>query len=229
MRLGVLSDVHGNVQALEFAIDMLSSRVEGWLFAGDAFSDHLFSNEVTEVLRRCDAQYVLGNHELSLLGPAGSRARDAPHVQAKNLAYVAERPLEVRLESGGRNLLMVHGSSIDGYRRYLAPGPDPFRRLHETGADFIVVGHTHLPLVECRGATLIVNPGSLGQPRRPEAPSLATCAILDMVEQSAELVEFPIPVAAEAKASEPIREERSLRAGRPVLPSSAKAPHLEPG
>lgn len=193
MRLGVLADVHGNAASLRTAIDLVGPQVDGWLFAGDAFSDHRFSNEVVEELRDCGAVSVLGNHEMAVLGPNGRRVREAPHVRASNVAYVEELPIQVRLRIGTCDLLMVHGSPFEPFGDYLVPSSPRFERLREVEADVLVLGHTHVPFVERRGRTLIVNPGSLGQPGRPDAPMTASCMVLDLSEPAAELVEFPLP------------------------------------
>ena len=55
----------------------------------------------------------------------------------------------------------------------------PNHLLPEAKADVLIVGHTHRPLITYVGKQLIVNPGSLGQPRDPEKSTLRTYAILD--------------------------------------------------
>ena len=51
MKLGVVSDIHGNVEAMRTAMSALSNDVDEVLVAGDAFSDHRFSNEVITEIR----------------------------------------------------------------------------------------------------------------------------------------------------------------------------------
>src|SRR4051794_4197597 len=168
MRLAILSDAHGCAASVRRALDQISGTVDEVLFAGDAFSDHAFSNETVEALRDAHARYVLGNHELGLLGRAGVRAREAAHVRAANLRYVEERPTSVRTVIDGRRLLMVHGSPWEPFGTYLVPSHPWFNRVDELDTDILVLGHTHLPYIAMHGDTLVINPGSLGRPERPD-------------------------------------------------------------
>ncbi len=54
----------------------------------------------------------------------------------------------------------------------------------------LVVGHTHQPSISIENGTLVINPGSLGQPRNPAFPHRRTYAILDTDGWSAEIGEF---------------------------------------
>ena len=55
----------------------------------------------------------------------------------------------------------------------------PNDQLPEAKADVLIVGQTHRPLVTWVGNTLLINPGSLGQPRDPKKSTIRTYAILD--------------------------------------------------
>jgi predicted phosphodiesterase len=62
--------------------------------------------------------------------------------------------------------------------------------LPEVDADILVVGHTHQPVIDQQGSRLVINPGSLGQPRNPAFPHRRTYAILDTKDWSARIGEF---------------------------------------
>jgi len=164
MLVGLLSDAHGDVVSLQRAAAWLRSRVEAVVFAGDAFSDHCFSNDVVDILRDLDATYVLGNHELSLLGLGGARARGAEDVRPDLLEYVASRPTSCRLDVGGVRVLVVHASPWPPHDEYLVPGHRALRRTGELDVDVLVLGHAHVPFATWVGSTLVVNPGSIGTP-----------------------------------------------------------------
>lgn len=179
MKLGLLADVHGNVEAFDRALGELTGEVDALLVAGDAFSDHRFCSEIVRAVRESDALYVLGNHELSFLGPAGARARESPRVAPRELAYVREAPTELRCTIGGVRLLMVHGSPFPPYARYLDPTSPEFERAGELDADLVVLGHTHLPMARRVGSTLIVNPGSVGMSDQPARGEQVGYAVVD--------------------------------------------------
>ncbi|WP_433506285.1 metallophosphoesterase family protein [Pseudonocardia halophobica] len=179
MRLGIVADAHGNAAAFDRALGELAGEADALLVAGDAFSDHRFSNDIVRAIREADALYVLGNHELSFLGPGGARARESPRVSRAELAYVEAAPTELRCTIGGVRLLMVHGSPFPPYARYLDPESPEFERAGELDADLVVLGHTHLPMARRVGPTLIVNPGSVGMSDQPARGEQVGYAIVD--------------------------------------------------
>lgn len=80
---------------------------------------------------------------------------------------VRERVMEVaELELAGLQVGVIHGHQLG------SPKP-PGLRNALPGADIIVYGHTHRPLVVREGGALVVNPGSAGAPRFGLQPSLA--------------------------------------------------------
>jgi putative phosphoesterase len=193
VKLGVLADAHGNVEAFRHAVDALSGEVDAMLMAGDAFSDHRFSSEIVRILRETEALYVLGNHELSFLGPGGARARGSRRVSARELAHVQAAPTELRRTIGGLRLLMVHGSPFPPYARYLDPDSPEFARADELDADLVVLGHTHLPMARRVGSTLIVNPGSVGMSDQPARGEQVGYAVVDTDTTEVEFRSFANP------------------------------------
>ena len=151
MRLGIVSDIHCNVAALQLAIERMGS-IDELLCAGDAFYEYRFSNEVVELLQERGARYVLGNHEAMLLDPRGVRAREAPTVNQDHVRWVAEQPKTIEVEVGnGKRLLMVHASPLEPYTQYVWPKSPELRRLAEVEADYIILGHTHHQMAERAG------------------------------------------------------------------------------
>lgn len=193
MQIGVLSDAHGNSSALETALAALRGHVEEIFFAGDAFSDHHFDNEAVELLRHASARWVLGNHELNFLSPAGTPARCASHVRPDTLDYVRLLPTRIDCRTGGWEILMVHGSPWPPFGEYLAPGCPRLGQAESLGIDLLILGHTHLPEIARYGRTLVVNPGSVGRPERPGAPDLASYAVVDTARGTAEIIDFSLP------------------------------------
>lgn len=194
VKLGVVSDIHGNISALRTAIDALVPVVDELLVAGDAFSDHRFSNDVIDEIRARGARYVLGNHEMSLLGPSGVRARNSARVGKDNLDFVSSQPLQIRVQVDGKSLLMVHGSPWEPFGDYLARNNPKFNRCDELEADFLITGHTHTAFTARFGRTLVVNPGSLGKSDDPDRRSSVTYAVLDTSSEEVELHEFDNPL-----------------------------------
>ena len=79
MRIGIVSDIHGNMAGLLKAVELMGV-VDELLCLGDTIYDYRFSNEVVGWLRDNDIPTILGNHEWGFLGPQGARARAASWV-----------------------------------------------------------------------------------------------------------------------------------------------------
>jgi len=178
--VGVVSDIHCNLTALDAALDAMDGRVDEILVAGDVVYEYRLSNEVVERIRGLGVPYVLGNHEMVLLSAAGAAARARPEVRAANLEFLATVPTRVELRFGTQQLVMVHGSPWAPYNDYLyesSPGWD--RCEDDFIADVLVVGHTHVPMAARKGRTLVVNPGSVSEPRGADPERRGSYAIID--------------------------------------------------
>jgi putative phosphoesterase len=192
--IGVISDVHCNAEALDWALADLEPRVDEILLAGDAVYEYRFSNEVMEAARRRDMPYVLGNHEIVLLGPHGDRARSNPGIVPEHLDYMASRPKRIDLVRDGKRICMVHASPWAPYDQYVystTPLLQDAAGLDDV--DILVLGHTHIPMAERIGSTLVVNPGSLGEGRCPDHRQMVSYAVLDTDTEELEVVWGPNP------------------------------------
>ncbi len=196
MLLGIMSDVHCNAQAMELALQELSPTVDEVLLAGDAVLQYRFSNEVIESIREHGITYVAGNHELTLLSEHGERARSGPNVRRENLDFMAAAPKQRQLGLSGKRLLMVHASPFAPFTDYLYPGSPQLARCADVDADFLVLGHTHVPMATRVGGTLVVNPGSLGQGGDPDYPGMVSYAVLDTDSEEVTIHRFPNPLFA---------------------------------
>jgi putative phosphoesterase len=197
MKIGIVSDVHCNHEALDEALRQMDGVVDEVFVAGDIVYEYRFSNEVVRLVRDGGFPSVLGNHEMVLLGPHGHGARGAVGVDRGLVAHLETLPTELRATIGGRDIAMVHGSPWPPFDRYL-PARDPaWRAAPELGADILITGHTHVPMAFTVGGTLVVNPGSLGESREPGARDLVSYAVIDLEGPldggSVEIVRFGNP------------------------------------
>ncbi len=178
MRLGIVADVHCNLEGLQTALERMGP-VDELLCAGDAVYQYRFSNEVIELLRERGARYVLGNHELTLLSPAGERARSAPHIRQENLEYMASAPTRIDVTVGGKRLVMVHASPFEPFDEYIYPSSANLSRIAGIDADYVILGHTHYAMAVQAGKALVINPGSAGEARDYRNRFLLSYAVLD--------------------------------------------------
>jgi len=195
VKIGIVSDIHCNHQALAIALDRMGDVDELWC-AGDAVYQFRFSNEVVGMLRERGARYVLGNHEEVLLGTWGERARSAAWVDQRELAYMAAQPARLEMTAGGKSLLMVHGSPFEPRNEYLYPNSATLSRLAALEYDYIVLGHTHYQMAERIGRSLVINPGSAGEARDPRNAFRLSSAVLETETGEVVFEDFQDPTRA---------------------------------
>ena len=193
MRIGIVSDIHGNLEGLDFALEAMGS-IDRLICPGDAFDEYRFSNEVVNRLRELDAEYVLGNHEEMFFSAAGKRARNHPEIDKELLAWVAERPHHVELKFDNKRLLLFHSTPWEPYGDYVFPHMNStLERFCEIDADYMVYGHTHSQLLKRHNRTLVINPGSAGHGRDARNGRKLSYCVLDTSSDEALIENYDDP------------------------------------
>ncbi|HTV88339.1 MAG TPA: metallophosphoesterase family protein [Stellaceae bacterium] len=192
MRLGVVSDVHCNSAGLTRALALMG-EIDALLCLGDSIYEYRFSNEVVRLLRECDAEVILGNHEEAFFGPHGARARARSGIEPALAEWLAARPQRRDLRLGGKRLLLVHSTPWQPYGTYVYPNSGLLARFAEADADIVLYGHTHRQLAQRVGRVLVVNPGSAGDARDPQNDGQLSCAVLDTASEEVRIIDYPDP------------------------------------
>lgn len=181
MKVGILGDIHGNYLALRAVLEAANEQgVERLLITGDLVGYYFWPAEVLDLLASWNIEVVRGNHEEMLAGARrepslleeverryGSGIRVALEVLSPaQLDWLENLPHPQEVRVGDYRILLGHGSPW-GLSQYIYPDVvDSFAdRLSATGYDLIVLGHTHYPMERQCGKVMVVNPGSVGQPR----------------------------------------------------------------
>jgi putative phosphoesterase len=186
VKIGILSDIHAEPKALRRVLaDM--PYVERVLCAGDAVSEYQFCAETVQLLQQVNAQCIQGNHEMVLFSDRNAaylkkcQAECAPAL----LDALATAPISLELDIAGARLLMVHASPWKPFEDYILPRSPKLTRFARLPYDFVILGHTHVPMVECVDRVTVINPGSCSQPR--DQDRRGSYAILDLERREVEL------------------------------------------
>ena len=123
---------------------------------------------------------MLGNHESRILSRDGIRLRTSGKIKPDNLEYMQNLPITLVTRVNGKRILMAHGSPWEPLRDYVFPETGSFKKLANVNADVVILGHTHCPMVERIGSTMVINPGSCGEARDHRYNLQLTYAILDL-------------------------------------------------
>ena len=219
MRIGILSDIHGNRHALEAVLaDIERQQPERIYCLGDLVGYGAYPNEVIEILRSRGIPTVMGNYDdgvgfdrdecgCAYTNPEMRRLGDLSlhwsraQVTAENKAYLRALLPQVRLQIGAHRLLLVHGSPrrINEYLYEDRPLPSVQRALEGAEADVVLCGHTHLPYVRPVGDVLLINDGSVGKPKDGD-PRAAYCLLElgERVQATIRRVVYDVAAAAAA-------------------------------
>ena len=175
-RMLVLSDIHSNYTALKTVLDNVEP-FEAVLFTGDIVGFGPHPNECVNVIRKLDVKSVIGNHDHAIIrndfssypvdvGKADLINRSM--ITPGNLEWVRSQPETFDLEIDGLKVSLIHANSVTPLMGYVHQR-DAIKRSSEfkglTGADLLILGHTHRPYIHRRREFTILNPGSVGIPR----------------------------------------------------------------
>ena len=222
MRYGILSDIHGNIDALEAVIRSLEGAgLDAWICLGDLVGYGAEPSAVIDRVRKLGMVTVRGNHDHAATDPALDSSFNVWAAKAiawtrerlddDRISYLAELPLTRRVD----DVLLVHAAPSDPIRwPYILDAAGADRELGEFEEPLCLFGHTHVPLqysdadgpgptgdgvtaAYAGGRRAIVNVGSVGQPR--DGNPAAAAGVLDTSERTVlfQRVEYDVGRAAE--------------------------------
>jgi putative phosphoesterase len=192
MKIGIVSDLHCNIQGLDLALEAMGD-VDELLCLGDSIFEYEFSNTVVARLKQRQAHIIQGNHEEVFLSPAGDRARSRAGIDPTLLRFLAEQPSRRTLDLAGKRLLLIHSTPWEPRGEYVHPHSTKLNRFAEFDADIVLYGHTHCQVVKRIGNALIINPGSAGDGRDSRNERQLSCAVLDILSEEVRVINYPDP------------------------------------
>ena len=219
MKIAVISDVHSNKVALEaVAADM--PDVDRIVSPGDVVGYGPWPGECLEWVRERDVPTVRGNHDRAVatgsypgfndLAAAGVEyARD--RLSAEQREWLGDLPTERRLFDGRVKIVHGHPDNPDHYTYPGEFGPDMLG-----GEDVLLLGHTHVQHHERYEEGIVLNPGSVGQPRDGDPGAAYALLDLDAMTVEQRRVEYDVGtvIDAVAEAGLPRRIGTRLGTGR---------------
>ena len=179
MRLAVISDVHGNLRALEAVLADITPRAPDLTVnLGDCVTSPLWPRETLELLQSLSLPTIRGNHDRWIAQAASSPSTPSivftrGALGAGQCVTLGALPTTLEVADG---VLAVHGTptsdtdylledKVDG-RLSLVNADTLGARLGDVRAALVLCGHSHHQHVAAdRTGRLVLNPGSVGCPR----------------------------------------------------------------
>lgn len=198
MRVAVVTDIHGNLPALEASLAAIDAiGVDQIYCGGDLVGYGPSPNEVCALLAERDISTIYGNYDYAIardLDDCGCAYRDEhdkalgersiawtlAHTNREAKEYMRGLPFDLRFQVGTRRVLLVHGSPRKVNQYLFEDTPDSvFARLaQDSDCDVLVFGHTHKPWIREIAGVLFVNCGSVGKPK--DGDPRASFALLEL-------------------------------------------------
>lgn len=147
MKILVISDTHGDIDKARRAI-IENSNIDLIIHLGDYFRDaQKISNEFPNI----PIEYIYGNSDF----------------------MIDDTPAEKLLHCSGKKIFITHGHRYSINWNY----DKLINKAHETEADILLFGHTHIPDLVKNGRCLLLNPGSISDARGESKESYAIIEI----------------------------------------------------
>jgi putative phosphoesterase len=180
LKIAVISDIHGNLTALEAVLrDVAGQNPDATICLGDLAYKGPQPAECTDRIRQLGIPCVHGNTDLYLLHCANiAPTRPLPedvnmpgylqwHVDRlgpDHLAYLAGLPFDHRIDVDGVRIRFVHANPQDAVTPLRPTSPlEKIQALTaNVEADWLVMGHIHSPFVFRFAGNLLVNTGAVG-------------------------------------------------------------------
>jgi predicted phosphodiesterase len=204
MRVAVVSDIHGNIHALDAVLQALATeRVDELWCLGDLVGYGARPNECCAAIAERAALSLVGNHDLLAIGEEVQESEFNPDAAQAGLWT------RLMLDADSKQFLsglpshadrpgaqLFHGSPRDPVWEYVLSRDAMDDALERTSAQLVLVGHSHVPIAyssegdlafgpalagaeaHLGGLRWLLNPGSVGQPR--DGDSRASFLLLDL-------------------------------------------------
>lgn len=181
MRIAVLSDIHGNLLALDAVMTDLESQAPDEIWCGgDIGWGGPWASECIARVRTEGWRCVRGNTDVWITGdPQTIEGKDQRllleelaslhNISPEDARWLSELPLGY---TPAGSILLVHGTPQSPFTAPLPDAPAAEFQPYEDQAQMVVYGHVHHAFMRrLAGGTLVVNTGSVGMPMDHETAS----------------------------------------------------------
>jgi len=210
MKIAIISDIHSNAIALKEILNEIEKRKIKQIYCcGDIIGYASMPNECIKELVKHNIKSIYGNHEYALLHNEALSWFNYNAIKAllwhkenlKRFAWEWIKRLKERriIKASGKKIMFVHGSPDDCFEYVWPSTSDEIFEywLNKYNIDVLVLGHTHLPFIRKIKNKLVINPGSVGQPR--DGNNKASFALLDLKNMNAKIIRVSYDIDAIAQ------------------------------
>jgi putative phosphoesterase len=189
MKIAIISDIHGNKEALDAVLNDIEKREISEIYCtGDLVGYGPDPDYVVEKIRDLGIKIIMGNYDDAIgnekesCGCAYNPGRETEvgddsinwtikNTNKENKVFLKNLPKKMSFEIEGVSILLVHGSPLNYLLEYIKPTTEA-KRLEEVAnsfeEDIVINGHTHLSMHKYVKGKTIYNAGSIGRTKEGE-------------------------------------------------------------
>ena len=219
MKIAILGDIHGNIEALMAAYDAaISVKADKIYHLGDLGGYAPFVNEVVDFVIEHGIEGVQGNYDFNVAhdsehcgckyeDPIQAELADKSfewtkrHSSQKTKDFMRNLPNEIHFTTHGKKVMIFHATPHKNNLYWYQDRPDKFflEMAKKTKADVMIYGHTHKPYRKDIGGTVFKNAGSVGKPKDGDPRTCVT--VIRISDQGVEHEFLRLPYDIERVAS----------------------------
>lgn len=187
MKIGIISDIHGNINALDTVLkELKSKKIEKIICLGDLIGGAAKSEDVVQRIMQIKDKCICvrGNREKYIIEGMPLTVHDEKiktsqeqldrnewiknHLSKTSIEYIYNLPKEITYEIDGKKIYIVHyPMKEDGnFKRHIkvANLKENKEMFSDIDADIYLYGHTHKSIFNRDSNKIYINPGALGCP-----------------------------------------------------------------
>jgi len=220
MKIAILGDIHGNIEALQAAYSVaISAMAEKIYHLGDLGGYAPFVNEVVDFLAEHEIEGVQGNYDETVANDrehCGCKYEDPFQAEMARLGfewtkkhttsirkdYMRNLPLDIKLTVDDKKIIIFHATPKKNNVYWHEERPDKFFRemVEKVDADILIYGHTHRPYRKDIGGKVFINAGSVGKPKDGDTRACVTMVEISEGDVKTEFIRVPYDVEKTALA-----------------------------
>ncbi len=220
MKIGVLGDVHGNIEALKAAYNSaVTMKVDKLYHLGDLGGYAPFVNEVVDFMIDHGIEGVQGNYDEAVANDrehCGCKAEEPlqeemahlsfvwtkEHVSPESKAYLKNLPAEIEFTAEGKKVWLFHATPKKNNLYWFEDRPEKFfREMAEKGeASIMIYGHIHKPYRKDINGNIFINAGSVGKPKDGDPRACVTIVEITPAAVRTEFIRIPYDLEKVAAA-----------------------------
>jgi putative phosphoesterase len=220
MKIAILGDIHGNIEALKAAYDAaVSNNVEKIYHLGDLGGYAPFVNEVVDFLIEHGIEGVQGNYDDAVANDkehCGCKYEDPvqaematvsfewtkEHATEKSKNYMKGLPFEIAFSVYNKKVKIFHATPLKNNLYWHSDRDEDFflRMARKADADIMIYGHTHIPYRKNLNNKIFINAGSVGKPKDGDTRTCVCIVDIAPDNVNTEFLRIPYDVKKVASA-----------------------------